>query len=88
MDPEKFKELFPNINRSTFNLEEIYNRPLSPSKLNKQTYLEIFQSRKQAFKKQLNYMNYSNQNYNVISNDSIDPNAYNDYLEKRIDYDQ
>ena len=36
MDPEKLKELLPNINnRSSFNLDTIYNKPLSPSTLNK-----------------------------------------------------
>lgn len=32
-------------------------------------------------------MNYSNENYNVISNDSINQNAYTEYVTKRIDYD-
>lgn len=32
-------------------------------------------------------MNYSNENYNVISNDSMDPGAYKEYITKRIDYD-
>lgn len=72
MDPEKLKDLLPNIsNKTTFNIEEIYNRPLSPSTLNKQTYLEIFNSRKDSMRKPLNFINYSNQNYNVISNHDV-----------------
>ena len=62
----------PHINRSTFNLEEIYTRPLSPEKLNKQTYLEIFKSNKQSLKKPLNFINYSNETYNVISNNYME----------------
>lgn len=61
MDPEKLKELLPNIsNRSTYNIEEVYTRPLSPSTLNKQTYLEIFNSKKESLRKPLNFINYSN----------------------------
>ena len=80
MDPEKVKELLPKINISTFNLEEIYTWPLSPEKLNKQTYLEIFNSNKISMKKPLNFINYSNENYNVISNNNTEDKLLKTFL--------
>jgi len=89
MDPQKLRELFPNIsNRSTFNIDDIFNRPLSPQTLNKQTYLEIFKSRKESLKKPINFINYSNMNYNVISNNPVsDVSVYSGFLGKRVDYE-
>ncbi|CDW81471.1 UNKNOWN [Stylonychia lemnae] len=88
IDPEKLKELFPNIsNKQTYNIEEVYTRPLSPQKLNKQTYLEIFNSTKEAQKKPLNFINYSNHNYNVVSNEVVPKTIYSQYHTKRLDYE-
>lgn len=90
MDLDKLKELLPNIsNRSTYNIEEVYTRPLSPSALNKQSYLEIFNSKKESMRKHLNFVNYTNTNYNVISNNVIgnEGDAYQNYMNRRIDYD-
>eukprot|EP00347_Sterkiella_histriomuscorum_P005919 403354764 len=90
MDLEKLKELLPNIsNRSTYNIEQVYTRPLSPTALNKQSYLEIFNSRKESMRKHLNYINYTNTNYNVVSNNVIgnEGDAYQNYLVKRLDYE-
>lgn len=90
MDLEKLKELLPNIsNRSTYNMEDVYTKPLSPTALNKQSYLEIFNSKKESMRKHLNYANYTNTNYNVISNNVIgsEGDAYQNYLVKRMDYD-
>jgi hypothetical protein len=36
-------------------------------------------------KKPLNFINYSNSNYNVVSN-KIMGDAYGDYIDKKIDY--
>lgn len=89
MDPEKLKELLPKIgNRSTYNIEEVYNKPLSPVALNKQTYLEIFNSQKESLKKPINFINYSNMNYNVISNNEVrGSEVYSVYMDKRINYE-
>ncbi len=87
MDPEKLKELLPKIQYKTnYNIEEIYTRPLSPKTLSKQTYLEIFNSSKQSMRKPLNFINYSNQDYNVISNNNPG-DMYNPYFNKRLDYE-
>jgi len=34
MGKEKLDELLPKINKTTYNIEEIYNNPLSTEKLN------------------------------------------------------
>lgn len=87
MDPEKIKQMLPKIQyRTNYNIEEIYTRPLSPKTLSKQTYLEIFNSYKQSMRKPLNFINYSNEDYNVISN-NITGELYNQFINKRLDYD-
>ena len=72
-------------NKTKYTFEELYNRPLSPHALNKQTYLEIFNSQKESMKKPLNFINYSNQSYDVVNNKTMG-NAYDHYLNKKIDY--
>jgi len=62
-------------------------KPLSPEALNKQTYLEIFNSQKESMKKPLNYINYSNQTYDVLNNNSVG-GVYDTYVPKKIDYEK
>ena len=38
-------------------------------------------------RKPLNFINYSNENYNVISNNLMTNDLYNKYFDKRLDYD-
>ena len=88
MNPEQLKAILPQIQYKTnYNIEEVYSRPLSPKTLGKQSYLEIFNSQKQSMRKPLNFINYSNENYNVISNNLMTNDLYNKYFDKRLDYD-
>ena len=56
-------------------------RPQDPS------FTEIFQCGKGALKKQLNFSNYTNINYDPISNDHQLP-AVGTYMSKVVNYDQ
>ena len=38
-------------------------------------------------KKPLNFINYSNENYNVVSNKMVTDNLYGDYFNKRLNYE-
>lgn len=59
---------------------------MSPKHLNQQTYFEIFNSKKESLKKPINFINYSNLNHDLISNDQM-PDNLNVYMSKRVDYD-
>ena len=59
---------------------------MSPSDLNKQTYFEIFNSNKESMKKSINFINYSNMNYDVLNNNSMS-NAYENFLTRKVDYE-
>lgn len=72
MDIDKLKEMLSHLpNKTKYTFEEIHNKPLSPEKLNKQTYFEIFNSQKDSMKKPINFINYSNNNYDVINNEQV-----------------
>lgn len=47
------------------------NNHLPPSQLNKTTYLEIFNSTKNSLKKNLNYINYTKHDHDVITNQRL-----------------
>jgi hypothetical protein len=58
---------------------------LSPSQLNKTTYLEIFNSRKNSLKKPLNYINYTKHDHDVITNQRYS-SAYTSYRTDLYNY--
>lgn len=72
---------------TNYDFDEVHNRPLSPSALNKQTYYEIFKSQKNSLKRPLNFINYSNTNYDVVNNVKVEAEETRQgFLEKRIKY--
>lgn len=58
---------------------------LPPSQLNKTTYLEIFSSTKNSLKKNLNYINYTKHDHDVITNQRLS-SAYTSFRTDLYDY--
>ena len=55
--------------------------------INKTSYLEIFQSNKGAIKKSINYMNYSKQDYDLITNNRLS-SAYTSFRDNLMKYEK
>lgn len=50
----------------------MFQKPMTPSKIQKTTYFEIFNSNKDSIKRQINFLNYSNEGFNVLNNNNLD----------------